>query len=81
MRDSRSEFGSFRWDRYSWVPRVSKDRYRSIGALIGLGSGIGLMRLVGLSDMVAAAVFGAGGCVAGAIAAEKLFAWNQRRGR
>lgn len=60
---------------------MSEENYRTIGALIGLSSGIGLMMLLGYSGMVAGAAFGAGGCVAGAIAAEQLFAWNQRRGR
>ena len=60
---------------------MSEDNYRSIGSLIGLLAGVGLMRWLGYSGMVAGAAFGAGGCVAGAIAAEKLFAWNQRRDR
>ena len=60
---------------------MSEDNYRSIGSIIGLATGIGLMMALGYSGMVAGAVFGAGGCVAGAITAEKFFAWNQRRGR
>ena len=60
---------------------MSEDHYRSIGSIIGLSAGIGLMVLLGYTGMIAGAAFGAGGCVAGAIAAEKCFAWNQRRGR
>jgi hypothetical protein len=60
---------------------VNRDRYRTIGALLGLAAGWGLMRGLGLSGIAVAAVFGAGGCVAGAIAAEKVYAWNQRGSR
>ncbi len=61
--------------------RMSEDNYRSIGSIMGLAAGVGLMMALGFSGIVAGAAFGAGGCVAGAIAAEKFFAWNQRRGR
>ncbi len=57
---------------------MNKDRYRTIGALLGLAAGVGLMRVIGIAGIIPAAVFWAGGCVAGAIAAEKLYAWNQR---
>ena len=60
---------------------MSEDNYRSIGSIVGLAAGIGLMISLGFAGMVAGAAFGAGGCVAGAIAAEKLFAWHQRRGQ
>jgi hypothetical protein len=59
---------------------MSEDSCRSIGAIIGLALGIVLMRVLDLSGMVAAALFGAGGCVAGAVTAEKLHAWNKSRG-
>lgn len=61
--------------------RMSEDNYRSIGSIMGLAAGVGLMMALGYTGIVAGAAFGAGGCVAGAIAAEKFFAWNQRRGR
>ena len=57
---------------------MNKDRYRTIGALLGLTTGLGLMMGLGFSGVLPSAVFGAGGCVAGAIAAEKFYAWNQR---
>ncbi len=57
---------------------MNEDRYRTIGALLGLAAGWGLMVGLGFSGMVPAAVLGAGGCVAGAIAAERFYAWNQR---
>ncbi len=57
---------------------MNKDHYRTIGALLGLVAGVGLMRGVGISGIIPAAVFWAGGCVVGAIAAEKFYAWNQR---
>lgn len=59
---------------------MSEQIYRSIGSIIGLAAGVGLMTSLGYSGVTAGALFGAGGCVAGAIAAEKLFAWNQRGG-
>ena len=59
---------------------MTEERYRSIGALVGLGLGIGLMIALGFGGIVPAAVFGAGGCVAGAIVAEKIYRWNNSRG-
>ncbi len=51
---------------------MSRDNYRTIGALIGLAVGVGLMYLLGQSGLVAGAVFGAGGCVLGGITGEKI---------
>jgi hypothetical protein len=59
---------------------MSEDRYRSIGAMIGLAIGIGLMMALGYGGVIPGAAFGAGGCVAGAIAAEKAYAWNKKTG-
>ena len=59
--------------------RMSEQHYRSVGSIVGLAVGFGVMKALTLSGIVWAALFGAGGCVAGAIAAEKFFAWKQRR--
>jgi hypothetical protein len=59
---------------------MSEQSYRSIGSIIGLALGIGLMLALGFSGIIPGAVFGAGGCVLGGIAAEKLYAWNKSRG-
>lgn len=58
---------------------MTEQNYRSIGAIVGLSAGIGLMVLLGYSGIVASALFGAGGCVSGAIVAEKLYARNRRK--
>ena len=59
---------------------MTKESYRSIGALIGLASGFGLMFALGFSELVPAAFFGAGGCVAGGMTAERVHAWKTNRG-
>ncbi|MEO9591516.1 hypothetical protein [Rhodopirellula bahusiensis] len=56
---------------------MSRDNYRTIGAIVGLGLGIGAMFLFGMSGVVPGAAFGAGGCVIGGIAGEQIF---DRRG-
>ena len=55
---------------------MSKDNYRSIGAILGLAIGLGLMFVMGLGGMIPGAVFGAGGAVLGGITGEKIFAWR-----
>jgi hypothetical protein len=59
---------------------MTEDRYRSIGSVIGLALGIGLMVALGFGGIIPGALFGACGCVAGAITAERLCAWNKRKG-
>ena len=53
---------------------MNEDTYRTIGAIIGLAAGIGMMITLGMSGMVPGALFGAGGAVAGGICGEKLYA-------
>jgi hypothetical protein len=55
--------------------RLSEQQSRSLGAILGLSLGILLSKLLGFSGPVALAGLGAGGCVAGAIAAERMYAW------
>jgi len=57
---------------------MTKDRYRSIGAIIGLCLGVGLMIGLGYSGMIPGALFGAGGAVLGGISGESFFAWRNR---
>ncbi|QDV65738.1 MULTISPECIES: hypothetical protein [Crateriforma] len=52
---------------------MSRDNYRTVGALLGLALGIGLMFLLGQDGLVAGAIFGAGGCVLGGITGEIFF--------
>lgn len=59
---------------------MSEQNYRTIGALTGLGIGIGFMYAMGMSGIVPGAVFGAGGCVCGGIIGENVHRWNQKRG-
>jgi hypothetical protein len=61
---------------------MSKENYRTIGAVIGLTLGIALtiaVRIVfGHSSMISGALFGAGGAVAGGISGEQVHAWRRR---
>jgi hypothetical protein len=57
---------------------MSKDNFRAIGAIIGLILGLVMMIGLGYSSMVAGALFGAGGSVAGGISGEKVYAWRRR---
>ncbi|KLU06593.1 putative signal peptide and transmembrane protein [Rhodopirellula islandica] len=57
---------------------MSRDNYRTVGAIVGLALGIGAMFLFGMSGIVPGAMFGAGGCVIGGIAGEQIF---DRRGQ
>lgn len=52
---------------------MSRDNYRTIGAVLGLVIGTGLMMAAGLQGLVAGAIFGAGGCVLGGISGEKIY--------
>ncbi len=60
---------------------MSEQTYRTIGALLGLALGIALMLVLGLRGIAFSALFGAGGCVAGAITAERIYASNRRQDR
>lgn len=59
---------------------MTESAYRSIGSILGLTTGIVLMVAFGFSGIIPGALFGAGGCVAGAITAEKLYAWIKHKG-
>lgn len=60
---------------------MTEQTYRTIGSLLGLAMGITLMMLLGLRGIAYSALFGAGGCVAGAITAERIYASGRRRDR
>jgi len=52
---------------------MTRETYRTIGALLGLGAGIAVTVGFGFTgQLIPSALFGAGGCVAGAVTAEKL---------
>ena len=57
---------------------MTEDSSRSVGAIIGLVLGLGLMFLIGFGGMIPGAIFGAGGAVAGGITGEKLYAKSRR---
>lgn len=54
-------------------PPMSRDTHRSIGAIAGLGIGLGLMMTLGFSGLVPAAIFGATGCVIGGMSGERIY--------
>ena len=60
---------------------MTEQTYRTIGSLLGLVSGIALMYVFGWRGIVPSALMGAGGCVAGAVTAEKLYAARVKRDR
>ena len=54
---------------------MTRETYRTIGALGGLGVGVILTIALGYGgQMVPSALLGAGGCVAGAMIAERIHA-------
>ncbi|TWU57348.1 hypothetical protein Poly59_02550 [Rubripirellula reticaptiva] len=55
---------------------IAKDTARRIGAVTGLVLGWALMRFLGYSGVMPAAIFGASFCVVGAIAGEQ---WHGRK--
>lgn len=57
---------------------MNRDRYRSLGALLGLALGVMLMLVLTSGGMIPGAVFGAGGAVLGGIGGEQLHAWRQQ---
>lgn len=52
--------------------KVARETARSLGAVIGLSLGFLIMWAVGLSGLVAAFCFGAGGAVLGGMTGERL---------
>lgn len=58
---------------------MSRENYRSIGAILGLATGLAMMTLVGQSGVVPGAIFGAGGALAGGILGEQVHSiWNRK---
>jgi outer membrane lipoprotein SlyB len=57
---------------------MTEESSRSVGAILGLVIGLGLMFLLGFGGMIPGALFGAGGAVAGGVTGEKVFAWMKR---
>lgn len=51
---------------------MSRDNFRTIGAITGLAIGIGLMMTLGLRGLVPAAIFGASGSVLGGVLGERI---------
>lgn len=49
-----------------------RDRYRSVGAIVGLVAGLSLMWAFGLGGILYGFLFGAGGTVIGGMAGERL---------
>ena len=58
---------------------MSRDSYRSVGAIIGLVLGIVLMTSTGQGGVLPGAIFGAGGALAGGILGEKVHALRNRK--
>lgn len=51
---------------------MTEQSFRTIGALAGLAAGVGLMIAFGYRGVMPSAIFGATGCVLGAMAAERI---------
>ncbi|MCA9138575.1 MAG: hypothetical protein KDB00_17510 [Planctomycetales bacterium] len=51
---------------------MSRDNYRSIGAITGLALGITLMISLGKHGVIPGAIFGAGGALAGGVLGERI---------
>ncbi len=49
-----------------------RDRYRSVGAIVGLLAGLSLMWTLGLGGVLYGFLFGAGGTVIGGMMGERL---------
>ncbi len=56
---------------------MSKQNFRTIGAITGLVIGILLMRYLGMGGVMAGAIFGAGGTLIGSIAGERIYGGKQ----
>ncbi|MEM9365719.1 MAG: hypothetical protein AAGD07_06960 [Planctomycetota bacterium] len=52
---------------------MNREGYRSVGAIAGLLSGIAMMTWLTSGGLVIAAVFGAGGAVAGGMLGEQVY--------
>ncbi|SMP61677.1 hypothetical protein SAMN06265222_107149 [Neorhodopirellula lusitana] len=57
---------------------MTRDTFRTVGAITGLVVGLSLMSLFGLGGIVYAAIFGAGGTVIGGISGERIHDRSQR---
>lgn len=55
---------------------MSRERYRSLGAITGLVIGLALMAALTGGGLVLAAVFGAGGAVSGGMLGERIYDRN-----
>ncbi len=56
---------------------MTRDHYRTIGALLGLAVGVVCMIWLGYRGVVPSAMFGAGGCVLGGTLGESMHAkWH-----
>lgn len=53
---------------------MSREIYRSIGAIIGLVIGFTMMKLAGQGGVLPGAIFGAGGALAGGMIGERVHA-------
>lgn len=53
---------------------MTRDSFRSAGAIIGLIIGLLIMRWLGQSGVLAGGLFGAGGALLGGIAGERMHA-------
>ena len=51
---------------------MSRDRFRSVGAILGIGVGLTLMVAVGPGGVIGGAIYGAGGALAGGILGERV---------
>ncbi|MEM9586187.1 MAG: hypothetical protein AAGA03_02805 [Planctomycetota bacterium] len=59
---------------------MSRENYRTVGAIAGLLIGLGLMWITGVSGMIPGAIFGASGAVLGGISGEQMHARIGGRG-
>jgi len=57
---------------------MNRERFRSLGAIIGLAAGFAIMFLLGLTGLLWGAFFGAGGAVLGGMSGERLYDRGQR---
>ncbi|TWU45914.1 hypothetical protein Q31b_10900 [Novipirellula aureliae] len=57
---------------------MTKETYRSIGAIVGITIGVFAMWLLNFGGLVPGFFFGAGGAVVGGISGERIFARMNR---
>ncbi|MCO8120314.1 hypothetical protein NHH03_01100 [Stieleria sp. TO1_6] len=58
---------------------MSRESFRSIGAVLGLVLGILVMWLAGQRGVLPGAIFGAGGALAGGVIGERIHAFRHRQ--